>query len=70
MSSLGDGTNSDMNVMISEVKNLRNSIKSQINAETSGKYIFVLYFVFRILHIYMYIDIHVSAFVNNGSSIS
>ncbi|CAG2241456.1 unnamed protein product [Mytilus edulis] len=35
MSSLGDGTNSDMNVMISEVKNLRNSIKSQINAETS-----------------------------------
>ncbi|XP_071119982.1 coiled-coil domain-containing protein 39-like isoform X1 [Mytilus edulis] len=36
MSSLGDGTNSDMNVMISEVKNLRNSIKSQINAETSA----------------------------------
>lgn len=61
MSSLGDGTNSDMNVMISEVKNLRNSIKSQINAETSGKYIFVLYFVFGILHtcikIYMYLHL-------------
>lgn len=36
LSSLGDGTNSDMNVMISELKNVRNSMKTQITAQTSA----------------------------------
>lgn len=36
LSSLGDGTNSDMNVMISELKNVRNSIKTQVTAQNSA----------------------------------